>query len=68
MPGYNQKVVQLCRQFGNFRPRFIAIGKAANMAEGLAISANVGAISLNPSFISHLPERRHDSIADKEAT
>ncbi len=70
VPGYNQKIVQLCRQFGKFRPRFVAIGKAANLAEGLAISANVGAISLNPSFISHLqiPNVVMVPIADKEAT
>jgi DNA-binding transcriptional LysR family regulator len=70
VPGYNQKIIQFCRQFGKFRPRFVAIGQTVNLEEGLAISANVGAISLNPSFISHLeaPNVVMAPIADKEAT
>jgi DNA-binding transcriptional LysR family regulator len=70
LPGYNQKVVQFCRQFGKFRPRFAAIGKYSNLAEALVTAANEGAIVLNPNFISHLniPNVVMVPIADKEAT
>lgn len=69
VPGYNQKIVQLCRQFGKFRPRFVTIGQPASLAESLVMAANEGAISLNPSFISHLhiPNVVMVPIADKEA-
>ncbi len=70
VPGYNQKVVEFCRRFGKFRPRFIAIDLPASLAEGLAIAANEGAISLHPIFISHLgiPNVVMVPIADKQAT
>jgi len=56
--------------FGKFRPRFIAIDPPASLAEGLAIAANEGAISLHPAFISHLgiPNVVMVPVADKEAT
>jgi LysR family hca operon transcriptional activator len=70
VPGYNQKIGQFCRQFGKFRPRFVAIAQPSNLAEALATAANEGAISLSPSFISHLdiPNVVMIPIADKEAT
>jgi len=72
VPGYNQKIVQFCRRFGKYRPRFasIVIGQPANLAEGLVLSANEGAISLHPIFISHLgiPNVVMVPVADKEAT
>ena len=70
MPGYNQKIVEFCRRFGKFRPRFVAIGEGTSLAEGLVIAANEGAISLHPIFISHLgiPNVVMVPIADKEAT
>jgi molybdate transport repressor ModE-like protein len=70
VPGYNQKVIQFCRRFGKFRPRFITVGPAASLAEGLVIAANEGAISLNAAFISHLsiPNVVMVPIADAEAT
>jgi DNA-binding transcriptional LysR family regulator len=70
VPGYNQKILQFCRRFGKFRPRFIIIGQPTSLAEGLVMAANEGAISLNPSFISHLsiPNVVMVPIADKEAT
>jgi DNA-binding transcriptional LysR family regulator len=70
VPGYNQKIIQFCRRFGRFRPRFVAIEQPASLAEGLAIAANEGAISLNPSFISHLgiPSVVMVLIAEQEAT
>jgi molybdate transport repressor ModE-like protein len=70
LPGYNQKIIQFCRQFGKFRPRFVAIGKYATLADALLTAANDGAIVLNPSFISHLdiPNCVMVPIAEKEAT
>jgi len=70
VPGYHQKILQFCRRFGKFRPRFIAIDEPASLAEGLAIAANEGAVSLHPSFISHLgiPNVVMVPIAEKEAT
>jgi molybdate transport repressor ModE-like protein len=69
-PGYNQKVTQLCRRLGKFRPRFISIGPATSLAEGLVLAANEGAISLNPAFISHLsiPNVVMVPLADTGAT
>src|SRR5262249_30773782 len=70
VPGYNQKIIQFCRRFGKFRPRFIAIDQPASLAEGLAIAANEGAVSLHPFYISHLgiPNVVMVPIAEKEAT
>ena len=70
VPGYNQKVVEFCRRFSKFRPRFVVIGQPTSLAESLVMAANEGAISLNPSFISHLsiPNVVMVPIADKEAT
>jgi DNA-binding transcriptional LysR family regulator len=70
VPGYKQKVVEFCRRFGKFRPRFIAIDQPPSLAEGLAIAANEGAISMHPIFVSHLgiPNVVMVPIADKEAT
>jgi len=69
VPGYNQKIVQVCRQLGKFRPRFLSIEKHGGLAEFLATAANEGAIALNPSFISHLeiPNVVMVPIAEKEA-
>jgi DNA-binding transcriptional LysR family regulator len=69
-PGYNQRVIQFCRRFGKFRPRFISVEPASSLAEGLGIAANDGAISLNPAFISHLnvPNVVMVPIADAGAT
>jgi molybdate transport repressor ModE-like protein len=70
VPGYQQKIIQFCRRFGKFRPRFVTIGQPTSLVEGLALAANEGAISLNPSFISHLgiPNVVMIPIADREAT
>jgi len=70
VPGYDQKIIEFCRRFGKFRPRFVTIGQPTSLAESLALAANEGAISLNPSFISHLgiPNVVMVPIADKEAT
>jgi DNA-binding transcriptional LysR family regulator len=67
---YNQEIIQFCRQFGKFRPRFVAIGKTASLAGALVTAANEDAIVLKPSFISYLdiPNVILVPIADKEAT
>src|SRR4051794_11296587 len=31
-PGHNQKIVEFCRRFGKFRPRFISIDRATSLA------------------------------------
>jgi LysR family transcriptional regulator, benzoate and cis,cis-muconate-responsive activator of ben and cat genes len=69
-PGYNQTIAQFCRRFGNFRPRFVSIGQANSLPELLVMSANEGAISLQPSYISHLsiPNVVMVPIAEKLAT
>ena len=54
IPGYTDKITQFCRKFGRFRPRLVTISGANSLAEGLTISANEDAISLQPAFISHL--------------
>ena len=61
---------QFCRRFGNFRPRFVSIGQANSLAELLVMSANEGAISFQPSYISHLsiPNVVMVPIAEKRAT
>src|SRR5712664_572471 len=70
VPGYNQKIIQFCRRFGKFRPRFVSIEAPASLAEALVSAANEGAVSLHPIFISHLsiPNVVMVPIADKEAT
>jgi hypothetical protein len=70
VPGYNQRIVRFCLRFGNFRPRFVSIGVGNSLEEGLVISANEGAVSLQPSFISHLriPNVVMVPIAEKRAT
>ncbi len=70
VPGYNQKIIQFCRRFGKFRPRFVSIRSPNSLAEGLVTAANDGAISFQPIFISHLgiPNIVMVPVADKEAT
>jgi DNA-binding transcriptional LysR family regulator len=70
VPGYNQKIVQFCRRFGKYRPRFVSIGQSASLAEGLVLSANADVISLHPNSLSHLrvPNVVMIPIADKQAT
>jgi DNA-binding transcriptional LysR family regulator len=70
VPGYNQKIIQFCRRFGKFRPRFVSIEAPNSLAEALVTAANEGAISLHPIFISHLgiPNVVMVPIVDKEAT
>ena len=69
-PGYNQRIARFCLRFGKFRPRFVSIGVGNSLEEGLVISANEGAVSLQPSFISHLriPNVVMVPIAEKRAT
>lgn len=69
-PGRDQTIAQFCRRFGNFRPRFVSAEQGSSLAESLVMWANEGAISLEPSFISHLsiPNVVMVPIADKQAT
>jgi hypothetical protein len=65
-----KKIAQLCRRFGRYRPRLVSRGQPASLVEGLVLSANERAISLQPSYISHLsiPNVVMVPIADKQAT
>jgi DNA-binding transcriptional LysR family regulator len=69
-PGFEQRIARFCRRFGKFRPRFVSIGETNSLEEGLVISANEGAVSLQPSFISHvrIPNVVMVPIAEKRAT
>ena len=69
-PGYNQRVSQLCRRFGKFRPRFAPVRAFESVAESLAFLGNEDAISLKPMFVRHLevPNVVIVPIADKGVT
>ena len=70
VPGYTQRIIQLCRKYGGFRPRLATIDKATSLVESLAVAANEEAISIQPAFISHLevPNVIMVPIADAGAT
>ncbi len=70
VPGYTQRVVQLCRKYGGFRPRLGTIDRKDGLVETLAMAANEEAISIQPAFISHLnvPNVIMVPIADAGAT
>jgi DNA-binding transcriptional LysR family regulator len=54
LPGYTQRVVQLCRKYGGFRAHLTTIDRKDGLVETLALAANEEAISIQPAFISHL--------------
>ena len=68
MPGYNRRIIQCCRKFGKFRPRFI--GHPDSLAEGLDLIANDDAILVLPQFVRHRARRgvTMRPVADREAT
>jgi molybdate transport repressor ModE-like protein len=70
VPGYNQRIIQLCRKYGGFRPRLATIDETTSLVESLAVAANEEAISIQPAFISHLdvPNVVMVPIADAGAT
>ena len=70
VPGYTQRIIQLCRKYGGFRPRLATIDKIIGLEESLARAANEEAISIQPAFISHLdvPNVVMVPIADAGAT
>jgi DNA-binding transcriptional LysR family regulator len=70
VPGYAQRIIQLCRKYGGFRPRLATIDEANGLVESLALAANEEAISIQPAFISHLkvPNAVMVPIADAGAT
>ena len=70
VPGYTQRVVQLCRKYGGFRARLGTVDRADGLVETLAMAANEEAISIQPAFISHLnvPNVVMVPIADAGAT
>jgi molybdate transport repressor ModE-like protein len=54
VPGYNQKIIGFCRQFGKFKPQLIGRASPSSLAEGITLIANEEGVSLHPAFISHL--------------
>ncbi len=70
VPGYTQRLVQLCRKYGGFRPRLGTIDRTDGLVESLALAVNEEAISIQPAFISHLkvPNVVLIPIADAGAT
>jgi len=70
VPGYNQKIVQFCRRFGKYHPRFVSTGRPKSLAECLKFCAKVDVISMHPDFISHIrvPNVVMIPITDKQAT
>ena len=70
LPGYTQRIIQLCRKYGGFRPRLCTIDREDGLVEILALAANEEAISIQPAFISHLkvPNVVLVPIADAGAT
>jgi molybdate transport repressor ModE-like protein len=70
VPGYTQRIIQLCRKYGGFRPRLATLDKTTSLVESLAVAANEEAISIQPAFISHLevPNVVMVPIADAGAT
>lgn len=70
VPGYTQRIIQLCRKYGGFRPRLATIDKTTSLVESLAVAANEEAISIQPAFISHLevPNVVMVPVADAGAT
>jgi DNA-binding transcriptional LysR family regulator len=70
VPGYTQRITELCRKHGGFRPRLATIEKADSLVESLALAANEEAISIQPAFISHLkvPNVVMVPIADADVT
>jgi DNA-binding transcriptional LysR family regulator len=70
VPGYTQRIIQFCREYGGFRPRLATDEKATGFVESLSLAANEEAISIQPGFISHLnvPNVVMVPIADAGAT
>ena len=67
-PGYNRRIIQCCRRFGKFRPKFI--GHPGSLAEGLDLVANDDAILLLPRFVRHRARQgvTMRPVAEREAT
>ena len=70
VPGYTQRIIQLCRKYGGFRTRLTNVDKPDGLVETLTLAANEEAISIQPAFISHLdvPNVVMVPIADAGAT
>ena len=64
---YNQKIVQFCRRFGKFRPRFIDIKEFVNLAESHRDDGERRR-DLTASRFHFSPGGVMAPIADKEAT
>ncbi|MEZ0273498.1 MAG: LysR family transcriptional regulator [Roseimicrobium sp.] len=50
-PGYNRRVMRICRACGKFRPKFIC--EPDSLDEGLAMVGNEDAVVLLPGYVRH---------------
>jgi DNA-binding transcriptional LysR family regulator len=68
VPGYNQKIIHLCRKVGGFKAKFI--GQPGSLAEGLELVANDEVIALLPEFVrsQSRPGLRFVRISDPQVT
>lgn len=68
MPGYNQRIEQLCRKLGGFKAKFI--GQPQSLAEGLDLVANDEVVALLPNFSKNqpIPGVSFIPISDPEAS
>lgn len=51
VPGYTRRILQLCRRYGKFRPRFI--GPSTSLSNGLELVVNENAVALMPAYARH---------------
>jgi len=57
LPGYTQRITQLCRKYSGFLPSLVTIDNVTGLEESLARAANEDAISIKLAFISLLTIR-----------
>jgi DNA-binding transcriptional LysR family regulator len=68
VPGQRQRLIELCRKCGKFRPRLMT--NPGDVSAGLGMVANEDVVSVLPSFMRHLtaPNVVLAPVADQEAT
>jgi DNA-binding transcriptional LysR family regulator len=68
VPGQRQRLIDLCRKCGKFRPRLMT--NPGDVSTGLGMVANEDVVSVLPAFMRHLtaPNVVLAPVADPEAT
>lgn len=51
IPGRNRQLIQYCRKFGRFTPKFL--GETQTLDDSFAMVANEGAVGVMPAYMSH---------------